>query len=280
MPHEGLTNPQVVLPNGDDFELDLIFLVARAPLWIECKTGSYQQYITKYAEMRKHLGIPIRQAILVILSISDDLAQRLSLLYGITVATPNTFLTRVGEALALGPPAASPAAPLSAATPPPPAPHPLMPPVALGHLPAIPSALSTALNKDGLRPCPEWRATFITTLITVVETLDGPCSLVDLKARLATRLPISKSMLQDLLRAALLGGCFVDEAGERVIFFIESVAGLATRDPDEIEMRCLTVYIRAIRMTFPDFPANAHLAAEFARLVGCAPETLATLATR
>ena len=52
-----LLNPQITFSNGDDFELDLLFLIDNQPLWFECKTGDYQGYIAKYAETRK---VPIR----------------------------------------------------------------------------------------------------------------------------------------------------------------------------------------------------------------------------
>ena len=50
-----LLNPQIILPNGDDFELDLICHVNNFFFWIEAKSGDYQQHINKYSKMSKIL---------------------------------------------------------------------------------------------------------------------------------------------------------------------------------------------------------------------------------
>jgi hypothetical protein len=94
-----VTNPQISLPNGDDFELDILFLVENIPLWLECKTGDYSSYIAKYADIRSILSIPKERSILVILGISDDLTSQLTDLYDLTVANENNFLAQVTAAL-------------------------------------------------------------------------------------------------------------------------------------------------------------------------------------
>lgn len=96
-----LLNPQIAFPNGDDFELDLLFLIDGQSLWVECKTGDYQAYIAKYAETRKLLAVPKSRAVLVILGIPDDLTVNLTHLYDITVANENNFLERVAAAVGL-----------------------------------------------------------------------------------------------------------------------------------------------------------------------------------
>ena len=42
-----LINPQIILPNGNDFELDVVFLINGEIYWVEGKTGNYQHYINK-----------------------------------------------------------------------------------------------------------------------------------------------------------------------------------------------------------------------------------------
>ncbi|MCB0126318.1 MAG: hypothetical protein KDE58_28870, partial [Caldilineaceae bacterium] len=44
-----LANPQIILPGGQEGELDLIFQVNDTFYWVETKTGDYQQHISKYA---------------------------------------------------------------------------------------------------------------------------------------------------------------------------------------------------------------------------------------
>ena len=97
--HVFLVNPQVSLPNEDDFELDLLFLVRNEPLWIECKTGNYQAYVARYSDMRPMLTLPKECSILVILGIPDELTLQLTDLYDITVTNERNFLAQVAAAL-------------------------------------------------------------------------------------------------------------------------------------------------------------------------------------
>jgi len=87
-----LANPQIILPNGDDFELDLLFLIENQPLWVECKTGEYQAYVQKYSNARKILNIPKNRSVLIILGISDDIAEKLTELYDITITNETKFM--------------------------------------------------------------------------------------------------------------------------------------------------------------------------------------------
>ena len=52
-----LINPQIILPNGDDFELDVLFLINGEIFWVEGKTGNYQHYINKYSEVANLMNL-------------------------------------------------------------------------------------------------------------------------------------------------------------------------------------------------------------------------------
>lgn len=80
-----LLNPQVILPNGDDFELDLIFHVNGSYYWIEAKSGDYQQHISKYSKMSKILGLDTAHSIMVLTDISSDRSVALTSLFSMTV---------------------------------------------------------------------------------------------------------------------------------------------------------------------------------------------------
>lgn len=90
--YKSVLNPQIVLQNGEDFELDILFLIKEQPFWVECKTGDYQAHVTKYSRMRTVLSIPKECSLLVILGISDQLTQELTNLHNIYVANENNFL--------------------------------------------------------------------------------------------------------------------------------------------------------------------------------------------
>ena len=80
-----LLNPQVILPNGDDFELDLIFHVNGSFYWIEAKSGNYQQHISKYSKMSRILNLDFEHSIMVLTDISPDKAAALTSLFSMTV---------------------------------------------------------------------------------------------------------------------------------------------------------------------------------------------------
>lgn len=82
---EAILNPQIVLPNGDDFELDLLATANGRIYWIECKTGSYQEHIAKYSRFAQMLKLPANQAIMVIPDAHESLTQNLSRMFGMHV---------------------------------------------------------------------------------------------------------------------------------------------------------------------------------------------------
>jgi len=51
---EVLSNPRVILPDGNDFELDVLIACDSLVLWFECKTGKdYPAYLAKYSFVAK-----------------------------------------------------------------------------------------------------------------------------------------------------------------------------------------------------------------------------------
>ena len=97
---EWLINPQIILPNGDDFELDVIVWVAEKLFWIEAKTGDFQQYIDKYSRMAKLLKLPPDQTFMVLTRQSQENCHALSSLFNITVCDVTHFTDVIQEAFA------------------------------------------------------------------------------------------------------------------------------------------------------------------------------------
>lgn len=240
-----LMNPQISLPNGDDFELDLLFLIKNEPLWLECKTGDYQSYIAKYSDVRPTLTIPKENSILIILGIPDDLTSHLTDLYNITVANENNFLAQVAAALNL--------VELPRDMPPP--------------IPVQPGKLSTLLNKAGLRPVPEVRSEVIEQLIRIMNSMDQPKTLVEIKSILADRVQTSKSKLQNILTAIVRSGCLLDEQGEPVSFSIPS-STLISHDADVLEQKCIESYAYAVMMADPTYFDDESKRSEFEQVTG------------
>jgi len=80
-----LINPQIILPNGNDFELDVIFHVNGSFYWIEAKTGDFQQHISKYSKMSKIIGLDYKHSIMVLTDIQPDKSSALTSLFSMTV---------------------------------------------------------------------------------------------------------------------------------------------------------------------------------------------------
>lgn len=91
VPFEYLINPQIILPNKDDFELDVLVSIGGIIYWIEAKSGDYQQHISKYAKFARILGIECSRSIMVLTDVSDDRCDALSSLFSMTVCNLASF---------------------------------------------------------------------------------------------------------------------------------------------------------------------------------------------
>ncbi len=86
---EIMMNPQIVLPNGDDFELDVLALVNQRMYWIECKTGAYQEHISKYSRFAQLIKLPLTQSVMVLPEAHESLTRNLSRAFGMCVVNLN-----------------------------------------------------------------------------------------------------------------------------------------------------------------------------------------------
>jgi len=96
---EFLINPQVLLPNGDDFELDIMFRLEDRFFWVETKSGNYQQHIHKYYDLSRKLNLSQNEIILVLADVPFDQSKRLSSLYSMSVCSPQQMEATLTEIL-------------------------------------------------------------------------------------------------------------------------------------------------------------------------------------
>lgn len=82
-----LINPQVILPNGNDFELDLLFCINDIFFWIEAKSGDYQQHISKYSKISKLLKLDEKHSIMVLADIPSAGTEALTSLFSMNVVS-------------------------------------------------------------------------------------------------------------------------------------------------------------------------------------------------
>jgi len=73
-----IMNPQIILPHGDNFELDLLFRIENEFFWFEAKTGDYQRYVEKYSRMARILNLDNDHAYMILTDITRDGAQALT----------------------------------------------------------------------------------------------------------------------------------------------------------------------------------------------------------
>ncbi len=86
-----LKNPQIVLPGGNDFELDLLFKIENEYFWFEAKTGDYQRSVSKYSEVAKILNLDYGHAFMILTDITDSGAQALKGLFNMNVVKIDKF---------------------------------------------------------------------------------------------------------------------------------------------------------------------------------------------
>lgn len=82
---EILTNPQIIMPNGDDFELDVLVHLNGRIYWIETKTGHYQDHIGKYSKFAELLNLPAGQSAMVLPDANSEKTHNLSMMFKMKV---------------------------------------------------------------------------------------------------------------------------------------------------------------------------------------------------
>jgi hypothetical protein len=88
---EYLINPQITLPNGDDFELDVLAAIGSSIYWIEAKSGDYQQHVSKYSKFARLLGLDYEHSLMVLTDSPDERCDALSSLFSMTVCNLRMF---------------------------------------------------------------------------------------------------------------------------------------------------------------------------------------------
>jgi len=94
---EYLINPQIVLPNGDDFELDILAAIGSSVYWIEAKSGDYQQHVSKYSRFARLLGLDYAHSLMVLTDVPDHRCDALSSLYSMSVCNLQTIEEKLLE---------------------------------------------------------------------------------------------------------------------------------------------------------------------------------------
>jgi len=95
-----LINPQILLPNGDDFELDVVFLINGEIFWVEGKTGNYQHYINKYSEIAGLMNLDKDHSYMVLTDVlNPNTAYILSKTFNMTIIPVEEFREEINYIL-------------------------------------------------------------------------------------------------------------------------------------------------------------------------------------
>lgn len=256
--YSSISNAQIILPNGQNFELDFLFIVENKPIWIECKTGNYQNYMSRYPLVRRLLNMPISNSFLVILDLSDDIAESLSRLYNITVVNQYNFFRKFVSLLNIE--------------------YDEIDVLANGTnenfitqqiLSLNIYNIETLLKKKRLRPSKEIRYKVIKEVADELRDNNQPIKLTELRNTISLKTGYSRNRIEDILFALLKSGSFTDENGYIVETAITPVYKLINDDLVEIEENCQKIYIKAVLETYPDYFENELNVNNFEKVIGC-----------
>ncbi len=96
-----ICNPQISLPNGDDFELDMLFETEGEVFWLEAKTSDYRKYIEKYSRMSRVMGLDRSHMFMILADevVTDSLARDLGNLFEMNVVRIERFAELLASVL-------------------------------------------------------------------------------------------------------------------------------------------------------------------------------------
>ena len=89
---------EIVLANGDPYELDVFMLVdGTTPICIECKSGEFRQNIDRYLALKKRLGLAGKQFVMCIAGLSDENAKAFSAMYDLAFVNERGLADHLGR---------------------------------------------------------------------------------------------------------------------------------------------------------------------------------------
>ncbi|MBQ3682793.1 MAG: hypothetical protein II922_06905 [Succinimonas sp.] len=97
---ESYSNIQFMMNEKMVFELDILCFVNSIPVWVECKTGEFQQHIVKYKKFGSSNGIAPENSFLVLAGVSPEQAKNISDIHSYNVVNLNNFREVFSRAVA------------------------------------------------------------------------------------------------------------------------------------------------------------------------------------
>jgi hypothetical protein len=96
----GLRSFSIHFPNKDKNELDTFFLINGViPVFVECKSGEFRQFIDKYAKLRQRLKMDKTHFLMLVVGLSDEQIQGLTRMFDLTFVNEKTFVKQISTLL-------------------------------------------------------------------------------------------------------------------------------------------------------------------------------------
>lgn len=278
--YEVLMNVKGNFSNGNDYELDLLFLIDDRPLWIECKTGECNAFFKQYGQYRKILGIPKERTFLVGLELSDSKTVESTAIWDITVANLNTFIQQIEKTLNLSLDRenqpnleSSNYQEIQANNPTfePSNDRKLQPNNQILERPS--NTVFKILNKKSLRPSPKYRKQVIEQIVKLFAESDCPSERVKINysqicEEIHQKLSISKNKIDEIIRALIRSQSFLDDSGKPIAAYKDPIAKLVSSDCNVLNQKCIELYRKAMLESDPNFFDNPKNVKEFNDTVG------------
>jgi hypothetical protein len=87
---------EIQFANEDKYEIDIFFLInSKLPVFIDCKSGEFRNFIDKYSKMRRRLDIGKESFLLLVLGLSDEQLAGLNKMYDITFVNEKNFVSHI-----------------------------------------------------------------------------------------------------------------------------------------------------------------------------------------
>ena len=87
------------MPNGNDFELDVIFKIEDEIFWFEAKTGDYQRHVEKYSRMSSMMDLDQEHSYMILTDVQESSTKALTSLFKMKVVNVENFAEEIQQFL-------------------------------------------------------------------------------------------------------------------------------------------------------------------------------------
>lgn len=261
---DSLTNICIRLPDGQNRELDLLFIVEQEPIWIECKSGGVRGQLKRIGKLRMQLQIAPNRSILAVLDMPPEVGPRNRRPWGLAVAD----LDAVDDAVlrALGLPTQETTASGSTLTEDELAAMAAFRPTPGGSVPE--GGLTKLLARKSLAPLPEQRQAVLAALPPLVQKAKGTVTGEGLATSLQSQFrSMSPAGLKGIVQAAMRGGGLPGEDGVPVKS-LKTPLRHELPTVEDLDASCRRAYAAAVLNTDVDWLQSEDHQKEFEEAVG------------